>query len=86
DHKDGPLDVVRGRLRDTGKQAAFYPGKLPSDPAHLLAPARAGSDKWLDADYSVMNFAPAVLSRRPGDGPPHIRLDKAAQFLLGDRL
>ena len=86
DHKDGPLDVVRGRLLDTDKQAAFYPGKLPSDPAHLLGPARAGSDTWLDADYSIMNFAPARLSRRPGDGPPHIRLDKAAQFLLGDRL
>ena len=86
DHKDGPLDVVRGRLLETGKQAAFYPGKLPSDPAHLLGPARAGSDKWLDADYSVMNFAPAKLDLRPGDGPPHIRLDKAAQFLLGDRL
>lgn len=86
DHKDGPLDVVRGRLLDTGKQAAFYPGKLPSDPMHLLGPARAGSDKWLDADYSIMNFAPAPLNRRPGDGPPHIRLDKAAEFLLGDRL
>ena len=86
DHKDGPLDVVRGRLLDTGKQAAFFPGKLPDDPAHLLGPARDGSEKWLDADYSVMNFAPAPLTRRPGDGPPHIRLDKAAQFLLGDRL
>ncbi len=86
DHKDGPLDVVRGRLLENDKQAAFYPGKLPSDPAHLLAPARAGSQNWLDADYSVMNFAPAQLDLRPGDGPPHIRLDKAAQFLLGDRL
>ena len=33
-----------------------------------------------------MNFAPSVLSLRPGDGPPHIRLDKAAHFLIGDRL
>jgi predicted YcjX-like family ATPase len=23
---------------------------------------------------------------KPGYGPPHIRLDKAAQFLLGDKL
>ncbi|MGD7428476.1 YcjX family protein, partial [Ralstonia pseudosolanacearum] len=44
------------------------------------------AEKWLDADYSVMNFAPARLTLRPGDGPPHIRLDKAAQFLLGDKL
>lgn len=86
DHKDGPLDVVRGRLQDSGKQAAFYPGKLPDDPMHLLAPARDGSDNWLDADYAIMNFAPAPLTLRPGDGPPHIRLDKAAQFLLGDKL
>ncbi|MDG1864204.1 MAG: YcjX family protein [Yoonia sp.] len=85
-HGDGLLDVVRGRLLGTGKQAAFYPGKLPSDPAHLLGPARAGAEAWLDADYSVMDFAPARLDLRPGDGPPHIRLDKAAQFLIGDRL
>ncbi len=86
DHRGGPLDVVRGRLLDGGKQAAFYPGKLPDNPAHLLTPAREGAEKWLDADYSVMNFAPAPLTLRPGDGPPHIRLDKAAQFLLGDKL
>lgn len=86
DRSDGPLDVVRGRLLDTGKQAAFFPGLLPSDPSHLLAPARDGAENWLDGDYSVMNFAPAPLTLRPGDGPPHIRLDKAAQFLLGDRL
>ncbi|MEX0368334.1 MAG: YcjX family protein, partial [Ruegeria sp.] len=34
----------------------------------------------------VMRFAPAPLTLRPGDGPPHIRLDRAAQFLFGDKL
>jgi len=85
-HDGRTLDVVRGQLLEGGKQAAFYPGELPSDPAHLLGPARGGAEKWLDADYSVMNFAPAPLTLKPGDGPPHIRLDKAAQFLIGDRL
>lgn len=85
-HDGQTLEVVRGQLLETGKQAAFYPGDLPSDPAKLLNPAREGAEHWLDADYRVMNFAPSVLSLRPGDGPPHIRLDKAAQFLLGDRL
>jgi predicted YcjX-like family ATPase len=85
-HEGTELNVVRGQLLETGKQAAFYPGALPDDPTQLLGPARAGSDKWLDADYGIMRFAPAPLSRRPGDGPPHIRLDKAAQFLLGDKL
>ena len=85
-HEGKELDVVRGTLLETGKQAAFYPGDLPDDPSKLLSPARDGAEKWLDQDYRVMNFAPSVLSLRPGDGPPHIRLDKAAQFLLGDRL
>ena len=86
DHVDGPLNVVRGRLLENGKQAAFYPGALPTDPQHLLAPAKAGDAKWLDQDYQVMRFAPAAVTLKPGDGPPHIRLDKAAEFLFGDKL
>ncbi|MGJ8556473.1 MAG: YcjX family protein, partial [Sulfitobacter geojensis] len=86
EHDGTPLNVVRGTLLDTGKEAAFYPGDLPADPAHLLSPARAGAEKWLDQDYQIMRFAPAPLSLKPGDGPPHIRLDRAAEFLIGDRL
>ncbi len=85
-HDGRELNCVRGTLLDTGKAAAFYPGELPEDPAQLLGPARAGAERWLDAEYQVMNFAPARLRLKPGDGPPHIRLDRAAQFLIGDRL
>ncbi len=85
-HEGASLGVVRGLLLDTGKQAAFYPGDLPDDPNALLVPARAGATSWLDGDYSVMRFAPSPLKLRPGDGPPHIRLDRAAEFLIGDRL
>ena len=79
------LPAVRGRLLD-GRQAAFYPGELPADPAALLHPARDGAPAWLDRDYAIMNFAPAPMTARSGDGPPHIRLDRAAEFLIGDRL
>ncbi|MBM1310382.1 YcjX family protein [Sulfitobacter mediterraneus] len=85
-HGGDMLPVVRGTLLETGKEAAFYPGDLPQDPAHLLTPARQGAEAWLDQDYQVMRFAPAPLNLRPGDGPPHIRLDRAAEFLFGDRL
>ena len=85
-HDGAPLDCVRGKLLDTGRNAAFYPGELPQDPMQLLGPARAGAAKWLDADYEIMRFAPARLALRPQEGPPHIRLDRAAQFLIGDRL
>ncbi len=80
------LNLVRGTLLDSGKQAALHPGDLPADPSALLAPAKQGAERWLDGDFGVMRFAPAPLSLRAGDGPPHIRLDRAAEFLLGDRL
>jgi predicted YcjX-like family ATPase len=86
EHEGQRLAMVRGRLLATGREAAMYAGELPEDPAALLAPARAGAERWLDADYGVMAFAPARLSLRPGEGPPHIRLDRAAEFLIGDRL
>lgn len=85
-HDGAPLGVVRGALLDTGRQAALYPGELPNDPMRLLGPARDGAERWLGEDYKAMRFAPASLTLRPGDGPPHIRLDRAAEFLLGDRL
>ena len=79
------LEAVRGRLL-SGKSAVMYPGQLPTDPARLLAPARKGAAQWLDADYGLMEFAPARMTLRPGEGPPHIRLDRAAEFLIGDWL
>jgi predicted YcjX-like family ATPase len=85
-HEGREVDCVQGILLDSGKRAAFYPGALPEDPAQLLAPARQGATQWLDQDYAVMRFAPAPLDLRPGEGPPHIRLDRAAQFLIGDLL
>ncbi len=85
--RDGAaLDVVQGRLLTTGKLAAMYPGELPQDPARLMSPAREGATAWLDAEYALMGFAPARISLKPGEGPPHIRLDRAAEFLIGDRL
>jgi hypothetical protein len=86
EHGGEMVDVVRGRLLGSGKQVALHPGDLPEDPARLLAPARAGAEGWPLQDYAMREFAPAPLTLRPGEGPPHIRLDKAAEFLIGDEL
>ena len=84
--RDGEtLPAVRGRMT-TGKQVALYAGALPSDPARLLSPARQGALAWLDQDFGLMHFAPAKIDLQPGFGPPHIRLDRAAEFLSGDYL
>jgi predicted YcjX-like family ATPase len=86
EHGGEMVDVVRGRLDATGRQVALHPGDLPDDPGRLLAPARSGAVDWPLQDYAVREFAPAPLTLRPGEGPPHIRLDKAAEFLIGDKL
>lgn len=82
-HHGSYVDVVIGHLAN-GRQVAFHPGDLPDDPAHLLAPARSGVD-W-PHDFQAPGFAPPRLTLAPGDGPPHIRLDTALGFLIGDRL
>ncbi|MEM7317860.1 MAG: YcjX family protein, partial [Pseudomonadota bacterium] len=43
-HNGQDLACVRGTLLNSGKPAAFYPGALPEDPAHLLGPARDGAE------------------------------------------
>ncbi|MCC5961430.1 MAG: YcjX family protein [Rhodobacteraceae bacterium] len=81
------LDCVRGKLLASGKQAAFHAGDLPADPAQLIGQSgHTAAQRWLDADYRIMQFAPAPLTRAPGDGLPHIRMDSAAEFLIGDLL
>ncbi|WP_101065664.1 YcjX family GTP-binding protein [Roseovarius salinarum] len=89
-HKGETLDCIRGTLLEPdgarGRQAAFHTGALPEDPARVLAAARDGGATWLDDEFGARAFAPARLTLKPGEGPPHIRLDRAAEFLIGDRL
>jgi predicted YcjX-like family ATPase len=88
--KDGrKLPCVRGRLLATGREAALFPGDLPQDPERVLAEAREDVDRgegWLGGDLRFMAFAPPRGTGRAGEGPPHIRLDQAIEFLIGDRL
>lgn len=88
-HEGQSLPCVRGIYLNSdgtaGRQAAFYPGALPDDPTQLLHAAREGAPRWLDAEYGNMRFAPAA-GQSATTGLPHIRLDRAAEFLFGDRL
>ena len=73
-------------LFDGLSEAAIFPGDLPSDPAEAL---RAGTHVPVDGpDYRFVRFRPPVPARADGRPlpPPHIRLDRALQFLLGDKL
>jgi predicted YcjX-like family ATPase len=84
-----PLPGERlGRKSFDGRaEAAVFPGDLPNDPARLLGAALpvAATDS-----VHFLRFRPPRISLEApsGDAPalPHIRLDRAIDFLLGDRL
>jgi uncharacterized protein len=84
-----PLPGERlGRKAFDGRaEAAVFPGDLPDDPASLLGTALpvAATDS-----VHFLRFRPPRISLEApsGDAPalPHIRLDRAIDFLLGDRL
>jgi len=84
-------ESANGELFDGETEVATFPGDLPDDPEALFRGggfrglASAPSDK---ADYRFLRFRPPRLEREAGAEPalPHIRLDRALQFLIGDRL
>ncbi len=82
-----------GQVFDGKTEVVIFPGELPADPDALFAagatPFRgltaAGAE---DSDFRFVRFRPPALTST-GDGAPalpHIRLDRALQFLIGDRL
>jgi uncharacterized protein len=84
-----------GALAGNGGMAevAVFPGELPENPDSVFA-ADAAPFRGLAAagagetDFRFVRFRPPPLETS-GDGAPalpHIRLDRALQFLIGDRL
>jgi uncharacterized protein len=78
-----PGERVGTRVFDGRTEAAVFPGDLPEDPASLL-------DGPGGEFIHFPRFRPQRLIREAGSGEaevlPHIRLDRAMEFLLGDRL
>jgi uncharacterized protein len=75
--------TVDGESFDGRTEAAIFPGDLPADPVALFA---AGGAPGVDLKF--LRFRPPALETTESGAPalPHIRLDRALQFLLGDRL
>src|SRR6267154_3897490 len=85
-----PGEIANGETFDGETEVATFPGDLPIDPEELFKGTFRGlssapSDK---TDYRFLRFRPPLLQREGADEPslPHIRLDRALQFLIGDRL
>jgi predicted YcjX-like family ATPase len=77
---------------DGATEAAMFPGDLPADPQLLFAGANEAfrgltAAAARDADYRFLRFRPPRPEMAGGQPMlPHIRLDRALQFLLGDKM
>ncbi len=73
---------------DGASEGAIFPGELPDDPRDVFrGEMLAVSDE--EAEFRFLKFRPpvAALGRDHAPAPlPHIRLDRAMEFLFGDRL
>ncbi|MCA1364819.1 YcjX family protein [Bradyrhizobium sp. IC3069] len=81
-----------GEFFDGNTEVATFPGDLPLDPEPLFNGTDAfrglASEAAGNSDFRFLRFRPPKLEREGADEPtlPHIRLDRALQFLIGDKL
>jgi uncharacterized protein len=70
-----PGEWSNGQHFDGTTEMAFFPGDLPLEDSH-------------GGDFRLIRFRPPALEQTDDGIPalPHIRLDRALQFLIGDRL
>jgi predicted YcjX-like family ATPase len=83
---------IDGKGFDGETEVATFPGDLPEDPEELFRGEGAfrglSSASAEKTDFRFLRFRPPQLGSPDAAVPvlPHIRLDRALQFLIGDRL
>lgn len=77
EHEGRTLKCVRGVPLGRDKPTVLYPGDIPEDTGALEAAEKRA--------YGFLPFRPPAGLGGDPRGLPHIRLDQALQFLLGDR-
>jgi predicted YcjX-like family ATPase len=83
-------EMLGSEVFDGASETVVFPGDLPDDPGILFSEAGSGFKGHTTAalgetDYRFLRFRPPPLQGNP-PSLPHIRLDRALQFLIGDRL
>jgi len=86
-------EQAAGQIFDGEREIALFPGDLPADPERVFA---LGPDGFAgitgagheDAAFRFLRFRPPRVVQAIDGLPslPHIRLDRALEFLIGDRL
>jgi predicted YcjX-like family ATPase len=86
-----PGETIGGEKFDGETETAIFPGDLPARPESAFEHAQPshGAARHLEPLIRFVRFRPPKIERT-AEGVslslPHIRLDRALQFLIGDRL
>jgi uncharacterized protein len=70
------ITVLEGAIKEHGAVEQLFPGEIPE---HLPT-----AEDWASERFRFYDFQPPSLDRDRARGIPHIHLDKALQFLIGD--
>jgi predicted YcjX-like family ATPase len=85
-------EIANGETFDGETEVATFPGDLPADLDAFFRDESAfrglTSASADHTDFRFLRFRPPNLETTEPDGAalPHIRLDRALQFLIGDKL
>jgi len=71
------ISCIQGISKHSNEPIALFPGEVPTE---IPVPA-----DWVDGRFQFTSFLPPRLNQNSQASLPHIRMDKALQFLLGDK-
>jgi predicted YcjX-like family ATPase len=75
-------DALGDQIFDGTTDMVIFPGELPEDP-RMVFRGEGLAQSLEESDWRFIRFRPPIIT---AGQMPHIRLDRALQFLIGDRL
>jgi uncharacterized protein len=78
DHHGRRLSFVKGTPKGRSDEVMLFPGEIPES-------VPSASD-WAENRFNFLDFQPQAIAGGSGGQVPHLRMDQAIEFLLGDKL
>ncbi len=72
-----PLACIKGISNESGRHIAIFPGEIPKE----IPPP----EEWTTGRFRFIDFRPPLLPDAHSRSLPHLRMDCALEFLLGDK-
>jgi len=71
------LSCIKGIPNNSEKALAIFPGEIPVE----IPPP----EEWTTERFHFVDFRPPLLPDAHSRSLPHLRMDRALEFLLGDK-